>query len=100
MRTFTAVMLTILAACSTPSSTGDRHAGGSRVPVGSGVVPRPAHVLMVIFENRDAGAVFGSPFAPYLNSLARTGAKLTDSHGVAHPSQPNYIALLSGSTQG
>jgi hypothetical protein len=32
--------------------------------------------------------------------LAKSGATFTDAHGEAHPSQPNYLALFSGSTQG
>jgi acid phosphatase len=63
-------------------------------------VPTPEHVLVVVFENEDAAAVVGAPDAPYLTSLAATGATFTDSHGVTHPSQPNYLALFSGSTQG
>jgi acid phosphatase len=63
-------------------------------------VPSPAHVVVVLFENKDAGAVLGASDAPYLNQLAGEGATLTDAHGVAHPSQPNYLALFSGSTQG
>jgi acid phosphatase len=55
---------------------------------------------VVVFENKDAGSVLGAADAPYLNELAGAGASLTDSHGVAHPSQPNYLALFSGSTQG
>ncbi len=55
---------------------------------------------MVIFENKDRTQVVGSKNAPYLTSLADSGATFTRSHGIAHPSQPNYIALLSGSTQG
>ena len=56
--------------------------------------------MVVIFENENAESVVGSPQAPYLTSLARSGASLTDAHGVAHPSQPNYLALFSGSTHG
>ncbi|MGZ4507425.1 MAG: alkaline phosphatase family protein [Blastococcus sp.] len=63
-------------------------------------LPRPDHVMVVIFENKGSNSVLGSPKAPYLNSLATSGATLTDSHGVTHPSQPNYLALFSGSTQG
>jgi acid phosphatase len=37
---------------------------------------------------------------PYFASLAAQGAIFTDSHGVAHPSQPNYLALFAGSTFG
>jgi acid phosphatase len=32
--------------------------------------------------------------------LATAGVALTQSYAVAHPSQPNYLALFSGSTQG
>jgi acid phosphatase len=38
--------------------------------------------------------------APYLNWLAKHGSSLTDMHAEAHPSQPNYLALFSGSTAG
>ena len=63
-------------------------------------VPRLDHVVVVVMENHTASAVLGSPDAPFLNGLARTGATLTRSYAVAHPSQPNYLALFSGSTQG
>jgi acid phosphatase len=63
-------------------------------------VPAPAHVLVVVFENEDADSVIGAPDAPYLTSLARQGASFADAHGETHPSQPNYLALFSGSTQG
>ncbi len=55
---------------------------------------------MVLFENKSFGDVIGSSQAGYLNELARTGALFTQSYGVTHPSQPNYIALFSGSTHG
>ena len=79
------------------SSSGRPSSSGDPTPTG---VPRPDHVLLVIFENKDAESVIGSPRAPYLTSLAQAGATFTDAHGVAHPSQPNYLALFSGSTQG
>ena len=56
--------------------------------------------MVVIFENEDADHIVGARDAPYLTSLARSGVTFTDAHGVAHPSQPNYLALFSGSTQG
>ncbi|QDP98945.1 acid phosphatase [Microlunatus elymi] len=55
---------------------------------------------MVMFENQGESQIIGRRSAPYLNSLARMGASYDHSHGVTHPSQPNYVALLSGSTQG
>ena len=63
-------------------------------------VPRLDHVVLVVMENHTASAVLGNPDAPFINGLARTGATLTQSYAVAHPSQPNYLALFSGSTQG
>lgn len=63
-------------------------------------LPCLRHVVVIIFENRSYGQVIGSPAAPTFNRLARTGALLTRYYGVAHPSLPNYIALISGSTHG
>lgn len=60
----------------------------------------PDHIVVVIFENKYRSSVIGSGHAPYLNKLAGAGASMTRSYGVTHPSQPNYLALFSGSTQG
>jgi acid phosphatase len=73
--------------------------GGTPVAAG-GRTPRPKHVVVVVFENKKASSVIGSRQAPYLTGLAHRGAYLTESYGVAHPSQPNYLALFSGSTHG
>jgi phosphatidylinositol-3-phosphatase len=59
-------------------------------------MPRYDHVVVVIEENHAATDVMQSP---YLASLAGAGTVLTRSFAVAHPSQPNYLALFSGSTQ-
>ncbi len=69
-------------------------------PARAAAVPRPDHVVLVMFENKGYSQINGSSSAPYLNSLASQGAKFTQSFAVTHPSQPNYIALFSGSTQG
>jgi acid phosphatase len=63
-------------------------------------LPPYDHVVIVIMENRQFSQVIGSPNAPYINSLAGQGLLFSNSHGVTHPSQPNYVALFSGSTQG
>ena len=85
-----------------PSSTSPSAPTEAAAAPSSGVasgLPAPDHVMVVVFENKDASAISASD-APYLTSLAKQGAALTSSHGVAHPSQPNYLALFSGSTQG
>lgn len=63
-------------------------------------LPRPDHVVIVIEENHSYRQAIGSAKTPYLNALAKQGANFTASYGVTHPSEPNYLALFSGSTQG
>ena len=58
------------------------------------------HVVVIVFENKDESSVLGSGRAPTFDSLARRYARLTRYYGVAHPSLPNYLALVSGSTHG
>ena len=63
-------------------------------------VPRPDHVVIVMMENTGYSSIIGSSSAPYINSMAAQGASFTDSHGVTHPSQPNYQAIFSGGMNG
>jgi phosphatidylinositol-3-phosphatase len=63
-------------------------------------VPAFAHVIVIVFENKESTSVLGNRAAPTFNSYARRYAKLTRYYGVTHPSLPNYLALVSGSTQG
>ena len=63
-------------------------------------VPVFDHIVLVMFENHAYSQLNGSSSAPYFNSLAGQGAKFTQSYGVTHPSEPNYLAIFSGSTQG
>lgn len=68
--------------------------------VQAATLPRPAHVVVVVEENHAFSEIIGSSSAPYINSLAQQGALFTQSFAVTHPSEPNYLALFSGSTQG
>jgi phosphatidylinositol-3-phosphatase len=101
----------LLAGCS-PGASASGNAAGDTTPgtsaspatshpsLAAAGLPRPAHVVVAVFENEAAGAVIGSSAAPYLTGLARSGANFTDAHGVTHPSEPNYLAMFSGSTHG
>ncbi|MGW1888744.1 alkaline phosphatase family protein [Streptomyces sp. NPDC002004] len=73
--------------------------GSSSAQAAAGV-PTPDHVVVVVFENHAYSQVIGSSRAPYINSLKTGGANLSQSFAETHPSQPNYFALFSGSTQG
>ena len=63
-------------------------------------IPKYKHIIVVIEENHDYNALIGSKNSPYITWLSQNGALFTDSHGVTHPSQPNYLALFAGDVQG
>jgi hypothetical protein len=62
--------------------------------------PPFSRAVVIVFENTEVGRIVGNPDAPTFNSLARRGAFLSQYTAVAHPSLPNYLALVSGSTHG
>ena len=108
--------LAVAAVLVTVAACGASPAGGSPVAVASAApspaasaaptdgaaatVPTPEHVVVVVLENKNVDQVLGTGKAPFLDQLARTGAEFTNAHAETHPSQPNYLALFTGSTQG
>lgn len=111
-----ALVAVVLVGCGTPSSSHHgrkspeqsvpkRSSNGSPQPSSS---PTPTarasgavHVMVVMEENQGYGATIGSCGAdPYICSLATGYASASSWTGVTHPSQPNYVAIDSGSTQG
>jgi len=54
-------------------------------------------VLIVVLENQ---AYVSAIKDKYLKQLADEGVEFTDFHGLAHPSYPNYLGLIAGSTFG
>lgn len=54
-------------------------------------------VMIVVLENTDYAEALQQPF---MARLAREGGLLSNFHAVAHPSQPNYLALTSGTLNG
>ncbi len=100
---FAVVLLGLLGASSLDTAMTSE--GDSAGPVhgespGGRRVPRPHHVVLVLLENKRASQVIGNRSAPYLTRLAKGGADFTQSYALTHPSQPNYLALFSGSAQG
>jgi hypothetical protein len=55
------------------------------------------HVFVIMLENHSQEGVIGDPNAPYITSLAQHYASASRYYGVTHPSEPNYVALFSGS---
>jgi hypothetical protein len=67
----------------------------------SSSLPHVSHVTVIVMENRNYASIVGNAQAPYVNgTLIAQGALLRNSHAVSHPSEPNYLALFSGSTHG
>jgi hypothetical protein len=58
------------------------------------------HIVILVEENHSYKQIVEGSDAPYMHSLIQRGALFTNAHGITHPSQANYIALFSGSTQG
>ena len=61
------------------------------------VAPPVQHLFVIMLENHSKSSVLGDANAPYINQLAQTGAVAANYYGVTHPSEPNYVAAISGS---
>ncbi|HEX9045299.1 MAG TPA: alkaline phosphatase family protein [Candidatus Limnocylindrales bacterium] len=91
------------------STPADAHeTTGGALPTSGAVGSPPAsetpgpprdHIVIILMENHGP-SVLGDPAAPWLAAAAARYRVATDYTALAHPSQPNYIALTSGGTQG
>jgi hypothetical protein len=86
------IVTVVTTASATPAVASRNHA--VRLPGGMSVVQR---VFVVVLENQGAPEALAQP---YLRELASRGAYLDNLYAITHPSQPNYIAMTSGSTWG
>src|SRR5438094_8083360 len=123
-----AALLTLLGACTSPSTHHARGPGspqtipsssrttgttGTTGPTGTTAAapghpcgamtpppPRYDHVIWIWMENHRRDQVVGSPDAPFATSLAGACGSATDYRTVGRPSLPNYLAATSGGTHG
>ena len=58
------------------------------------------HIMVVMMENESESELIGNPDAPNTNALATEYGLATESYAIGHPSLPNYLELLSGSSYG
>lgn len=63
-------------------------------------LPSIDHVIVVMMENKSYNDIVNNASAPYSNQLIRTYALSGNYYAVSHPSLPNYLAILGGSTYG
>jgi phosphatidylinositol-3-phosphatase len=97
--TLLAGMLLVAAGC----ATGQGSVGTTRTSpptTAARGAPSSGRIIVVVEENHSFDQVIGAPQAPFLNRLAGQGTLLTSFFAIAHPSLPNYIAMVSGDTQG
>lgn len=79
----------------------DAGAGGS-----PSVHSRLDHLFVIMLENHSQHSVIdqrdgsGNLVAPYITELAHTYGRATQYYGVTHPSEPNYIASITGDNWG
>src|SRR5579872_6487491 len=64
-------------------------------------LPKPDHIVVVIYENHNYNDIIGSSSLPNINALASDdhSALFTNYHVIEHPSQPNYFDLYAGCNQ-
>jgi phospholipase C len=93
------LLLVLLAGCaSSPPSL--RFAPVLTAPPLPSTLPHFAHIFVLVMENKESGSVIGNQDAPYINSLAQRYGMAASYYGMTHPSLPNYLELLGGSTFG
>ncbi len=56
--------------------------------------------MLLVLENHSYEEVIGNPAAPNLNALAQHYGLATHAYAYAHPSLPNYLDLVAGSSFG
>ena len=93
-----AVVAAVAGACSHGGGpAGHPHAAGHPC-TGAAPPARVKHVITIVMENHGYSQVAGH--SPFLNALARRCGLASAYRAVTHPSLPNYLAIVSGSTQG
>lgn len=61
----------------------------------------PPRTALIVLENHEYSQVVGNAGEmPFFNSLVPRGTLATEYNGVSHPSLPNYLAIVGGSTYG
>jgi hypothetical protein len=58
------------------------------------------HVFVIMLENHSQSSVIDDANAPFITSLAHKFGMAANYFGVTHPSEPNYVAAISGSNWG
>lgn len=93
------IMMVALSGCgggqSSPAPDPTHSPSQSRVHGNKGL-----HVFVIVMENKASTQILGNTSAPFINRMARRYAYAANYWGVRHPSLPNYVAMIAGTTFG
>ena len=64
------------------------------------LIPDFAHIVILIFENKEYGTIISDKALPNFNHYAKSYTLLNAYYSPTHPSLPNYLALIGGDTFG
>ena len=86
-----------VATTSTASTTSTTSSTTSTIAQSSSTIQ---HVIVIVLENTEYDASAFAQSAPYLTGLANNYSFAGNYFAVTHPSLPNYISMVAGSTLG
>ncbi len=96
----TSALLPLLLACASGGNLQVPSVAAGAPTATAAAEPHGSQVTVIVMENKEYDRVVGNPQARYFNdTLVPQGVLLRNSHAIGHPSEPNYLALFSGSTQ-
>ncbi len=78
------------------TSSADKFTFTAAAPVAAGI----PHVMEVMIENESPSDLMGNSSAPNIDALSQNYGMATASYSIGHPSEPNYLEMISGSNWG
>ncbi len=95
MAIMAALALSALAGC----SQNNQVQNGS-TPTPTGPASRYQHIFVIVMENSSYDDIISSSHTSRIKALAKQYGLATNYWAITHPSEPNYIAMISGDTFG
>ena len=93
-----AAAVTVAAVTAAALTTGLSAASGATARDGDGGHQAQLdRAFVIVLENHSEHSVIGDANTPFISSLAQQYGLAANYFGVTHPSEPNYIAMISGS---
>jgi hypothetical protein len=93
-----AAVVTVAAVTAAALTTGLSAASGAAArDEGGGHQAQLDRAFVIVLENHSEHSVIGDANTPFISSLAQQYGLAANYFGVTHPSEPNYVAMISGS---